>query len=127
MPHIIVEYTSNIKDSARIQELLKKINAIFLSRSDLFPKGGIRSRAMEIRHYWIADGKEDDAFVHISLKLGAGREEEDKLAVCEALFGMAKQHFAELFSSRYLALSMEVSEFSESGTYKYNNIHKRFQ
>ena len=29
-------------------------------------------------------------------------------------------------SKRYLALSMELIEFSEAGTYKQNNIHSRF-
>ncbi|KZZ83650.1 MULTISPECIES: 5-carboxymethyl-2-hydroxymuconate Delta-isomerase [Bacillaceae] len=127
MPHIVVEYTKNIKDQADIPALLKKINGILLLRSDLFPKGGIRSRAIELQDYLIADGQEDDAFVHISLKIGAGRSDEDKKEVCEKLFEMVKHHFQLLFSSRYLALSMELAEFSEAGTYKHNNIHERFK
>jgi 5-carboxymethyl-2-hydroxymuconate isomerase len=34
---------------------------------------------------------------------------------------------ANYFASRYLALSMELIEFGEEGTYKHNNIHKRFK
>ncbi|AZB42433.1 5-carboxymethyl-2-hydroxymuconate Delta-isomerase [Bacillus sp. FJAT-42376] len=126
MPHIIVEYTDNMKAKGDIPGLLKKINGVLLLRNDLFPIGGIRSRAIELTDYVIADGEEDDAFVHITMKIGAGRSEEDKKAVCDELFKRAMQHFQELASSRYFALSMELSEFAGE-TYKYNNIHERFK
>jgi len=40
---------------------------------------------------------------------------------------MLKEHFAALFARRGLALSMEIVEFSEAGTWKHNNIHARFK
>lgn len=126
MPHIIVEYTDNLKEPD-IRGLLKDINQVFIARNDIFPTGGIRSRAIELHDYCIADGAEDDAFVHATLKIGAGRSEADKKATCEELFGVIKEHFAELFANRFLALSLELVEFSEAGTFKHNNIHKRFK
>lgn len=126
MPHIIVEYTDNIKE-ADIPGLLKKINRVFIERNDIFPTGGIRSRAIELHDYCIADGAEDDAFVHATLKIGAGRKEEDKKATCDELFSVIKEHFSDQFAKRYLALSFELFEFSEAGTYKHNNIHQRFK
>ena len=74
----------------------------------------------------MADGMEDDAFVHATLKIGAGRPEAIKKEVCDALFEVMKEHFFHIMSKRYLALSMELHEFSEAGTYKQNNIHARF-
>jgi 5-carboxymethyl-2-hydroxymuconate isomerase len=127
VPHFILEYTDNIKDEANIAGLLEKINQVLLSRSDIFPIGGIRSRAIELHHYRVADGAENDAFVHGMLKIGKGRSESDKKEVCDQLFEAIKSHFAELFAKRYLALSMELIEFSEAGTYKHNNIHTRFR
>lgn len=126
MPHFIVEYTDNIKDEADISGLLKKINDVLISHSDLFPIGGIRSRAYELHDYRVADGAEDDAFVHAMLKIGGGRSEEDKKVVCDELFDTLKSHFATLFDKRYLALSMELVEFTRS-TYKHNNIHARYK
>lgn len=127
MPHFIVEYTDNIKKEADIPNLLKKVNNVLISRSHLFPTGGIRSRAIELQDYRIADGEEDDAFVHATLKIGAGRSPEDKKETCDELFKVIKEHFANMFARRYFALSMELIEFSEEGTYKHNNIHKRFK
>ncbi|AOH55482.1 5-carboxymethyl-2-hydroxymuconate Delta-isomerase [Peribacillus muralis] len=127
MPHIIIEYTDNIKEDILIEELLKKMNDVLISYPSIFPIGGIRSRAIELKHYRVADGTENDAFVHAMLKIGAGRNEPDKTNVCDLLFATMEAHFATLFSKRYLALSMELVEFSESGTYKKNNIHDRYK
>ena len=127
MPHFIIEYTDNIKEEANIPVLLEKVNKVLISKGDLFPIGGIRSRAIELKDYRIADGLEDDAFVHAALKIGAGRSNEEKQSTCEEIFETVKTHFSELYEKRYLALSMELVEFSEAGTYKQNNIHKRFK
>lgn len=126
MAHFIIEYTDNIKREADIPGLLKKINGVLISHSDLFPIGGIRSRAHELSDYRVADGTEDDAFVHAILKIGSGRSEEDKKRVCDEIFNTIKSHFAALFASRYLALSMELVEFDRP-TYKHNNIHDRYK
>ncbi|WP_027725695.1 5-carboxymethyl-2-hydroxymuconate Delta-isomerase [Tuberibacillus calidus] len=126
MPHFIVEYTDNLKIDGRIPELLKKANAILIGFQHIFPVGGIRSRAIELHDYCVADGTEDDAFVHATLKIGGGRSVEDKKEVCDQLFAMMKSHFAPLFTQRYLALSLELFEFQEA-TYKFNNIHKRYK
>jgi len=123
MPHFIVEYTSNIKSEARIPQLLAKVNETLIAQGGVFPTGGIRSRAIELTDYCIADGQADYAFVHCNLKIGAGRTDAQKKKVCNELFAAIKDHFADLFSRRYLALSLELNEFSEAGTYKHNNIH----
>ncbi|KGR96149.1 5-carboxymethyl-2-hydroxymuconate Delta-isomerase [Burkholderia sp. ABCPW 111] len=127
MPHIIVEYTANIRDDARIPVLLKTINETLIAQGGVFPTGGIRSRAIELQDYCVADGTADDAFVHVTLKIGSGRDDATKKAACDALFDAIKAHFAALYERRYLALSMELTEFSETGSYKYNNIHARYK
>ncbi|KWZ38606.1 5-carboxymethyl-2-hydroxymuconate isomerase [Burkholderia savannae] len=127
MPHIIVEYTANIRDDARIPVLLKSINETLIAQGGVFPTGGIRSRAIELQDYCVADGTADDAFVHVTLKIGSGRDDATKKAACDALFDAIKAHFAALYERRYLALSMELTEFSETGSYKHNNIHARYK
>ncbi|MFP3891604.1 5-carboxymethyl-2-hydroxymuconate Delta-isomerase [uncultured Ralstonia sp.] len=127
MPHVIVEYTDNLGDDARIPQLLETINATLIAQNGVFPTGGIRSRAIKLTEYRVADGKEDDAFVHVTMKIGAGRSAEVKKAACDALFEAIKVHFADAFAKRYLALSMELTEFDEGGSYKHNNIHARFR
>ena len=127
MPHFIVEYTANIKNEINLGKLFEEIHEVFIMRSAHYPIGGLRSRAIELKDYRVADGAEDDAFLHATLKIGAGRSEEVKKETCDALFEVIQEHFSSLMSTRYLALSMELVEFSEAGTYKKNNIHARFK
>ncbi|MFD2132525.1 5-carboxymethyl-2-hydroxymuconate Delta-isomerase [Pseudogracilibacillus auburnensis] len=126
MPHLIIEYTDNIKEDVNIPQLLKKANDSLLQHRDIIPIGGLRSRAIELHDYCVADGAEDDAFVHATLKLGGGRSEEQIKSVCDNLFATIKAHFSEVFAKRYVALSMEVYEFTRP-TYKQNNIHLRYK
>jgi 5-carboxymethyl-2-hydroxymuconate isomerase len=128
MPQVVVEYTDNIKAEANIPALLKKINDTIIGQEGgVFPPGGTRSRAIELTDYRMADGAEDYAFVHATFKIGAGRTAEQKKQVCDDLFEVIKSHFAALFAKRYLALSMELYEYDERGTYKHNNVHARFR
>lgn len=127
MPHLIYEYTDNLKAEGDIPGLLRKTNQVVLAQGGVFPTGGIRARAICLTDYCVADGSADDAFVHLTFKMGAGRTAEEKQKVGDELFAMLKEHFADLFARRGLALSMEIVEFSEAGTWKDNNIHARYK
>lgn len=127
MPHFTVEYTDNLKDQVDIRAMLVKANQILIDQKGVFPIGGIRSRAIELNDYVMSDDEEDYAFVHAYLKVGSGRTKEQIDTTCQTLFEMMKEHLAAQFEQRYIALSMEFSEFSEAGTYKHNNVHSRFK
>ena len=127
MPHFIVEYTDNLRAEGRISELLAKANAVMRAQDGVFPLGGIRCRAIEVRDYFIADGEDDYAFVHAHLKIGPGRAEAEITKALDELFTMMREHFAPLFEKRYLALSMEFTEFGKHSRYRHNNLHTRFK
>ena len=126
MPHLIVEYTDNLSAEGDISGLLRKANAVLIAQGGVFKPGAVRSRACALHEYCMADGEADYAFVHCTLKIGAGRTADEKQRACTALFQMIKDHFAALYAQRYLALSLELYEFDEGGTYKHNNVHGRF-
>ena len=128
MPHLIYEITDNLDTpETNIPSLLKKSNQVLIDQGGVFPIGGIRSRVIWLKDYCVADGTADDAFVHASLKVGAGLSEAKKKQACDELFAMITEHFAAVIAQRGLALSMEFSEFSEAGTWKKNNIHARYK
>jgi 5-carboxymethyl-2-hydroxymuconate isomerase len=127
MAHAVVEWTSNLAGEADIKGLLELIAANMRDSGGVFPWGGIRVRGIRIDDYVIADGIVDDAFVNITVKMGAGRSAEFKCEFFGNLFEAVKAHFAALFERRYLALSLYVEETDEAGSFKHNNIHKRFR
>lgn len=126
MAHAIVEWTANLEGEADIKGLLELI-AEMMRASGIFPWGGIRVRGIRLEDYIIADGLADDAFINITVKLGAGRDAMVKREFFTALFVAVKAHCAALFAERYLALSLYVEETDEAGSFKHNNIHARFR
>ena len=126
MPHFIAECTDNIREQADLPGLFAKVNEA-LAATGIFPIGGIRSRAHWLDTWQMADGKHDYAFVHMTLKIGAGRSLESREEVGEMLFALIKTHFAALMASRYLALSFELDELHPALNYKQNNVHELFK
>ncbi|WP_456071928.1 5-carboxymethyl-2-hydroxymuconate Delta-isomerase [Enterobacter quasiroggenkampii] len=126
MPHFIAECTDNIREQADLPALFAKVNEA-LAATGIFPLGGIRSRAHWLDTWQMADGKHDYAFVHMTLKIGAGRSLESREEVGEMLFVLIKTHFAALMASRYLALSFELDELHPTLNYKQNNVHALFK
>ncbi|ASL45831.1 5-carboxymethyl-2-hydroxymuconate Delta-isomerase [Burkholderia sp. AD24] len=131
MPHLTLEYSANLADAERIGQLCsalaQSLDAQRENDQRVYPLGGIRVRALRCEQYCIADGRPDAAFLHANLKIGAGRSEAAKKATGEALFTLIKQHFAAEFEQHGLALSLEINEFSEAGTWKHNNLHARLK
>ena len=74
----------------------------------------------------MADGRHDYAFVHMTLKIGAGRSLACQQQVGEQLFALIQQHFAPLMAQRYLALSLVIEVLPAELSYKQNNVHALF-
>jgi 5-carboxymethyl-2-hydroxymuconate isomerase len=132
MSHLTLEYSANLRADGRFGELCRDLarcmTELRIEGAAVYPPGGVRVRAIACEDYCVADGSVADAgFVHAILKIGAGRTDAAKQATCAGLFDIMKRHFAEQFSRRGLALSLELNEFSESGTLKHNNLHARFK
>jgi 5-carboxymethyl-2-hydroxymuconate isomerase len=132
MSHMTLEYSGNLREQGRLgvlcRDLARFISELQVEGTLVFPIGGIRVRALPCDDFCIGDGSlADAAFVHAILKIGAGRTAVAKQAICAGLFDIMKRHFAAEFASHGLALSLELAEFSESGTLKHNNLHAWFQ
>lgn len=126
MPHFYAECTENIRKDAELPTLFAKVNTA-LANTGIFPLGGVRSRAIWLDTWQMADGKNDYAFVHMTLKIGAGRSLAEKQKTGEMLFELIKSHFADLGAKRYLALSFTLEELDPVLNYKQNNVHALFK
>ncbi|MDY4300514.1 5-carboxymethyl-2-hydroxymuconate Delta-isomerase [Pseudomonas salmasensis] len=122
MPHFIAEYTDNLEQQADLPGLFEKVHRV-LGDSGVFPLGGIRSRGVRLDTWRMADGKHDYAFVHMTLKVGHGRDLATREAVAQAVFAVITEHFAELQAQRLLALSFEMIELHPQLNFKQNNVH----
>ena len=72
MPHCIVEYADNLSNQFAVTQLLDKVFTGTLM-SGLFEAKDIKTRAIAFDHYQSAGQSERADFIHIEVKLLAGR------------------------------------------------------
>lgn len=123
MPHILIEYSANLRASVDFPEFLLTLREAAL-KTGVFPLGGIRIRGYEASHYLVADGHPDNAFVHIMLRVGHGRDLETRKRACEAIFAAACEHLEALYRRIPLGISLEMQEIDAVLTCKKNNLHE---
>ena len=123
MPHIVIEYSANLRGQLDLPRLLEAAHTSALA-TGVFPIGGLRTRAYAAEHYRIADAHPDNAFIHISLRVGHGRDLETRRRACEAIFTSVCERLAPLQERIPLGISLEMREIDPVLTFKKNNLHE---
>jgi 5-carboxymethyl-2-hydroxymuconate isomerase len=124
--HIVVEYSAGLRERLDLPGFLAAVHEAALA-TGMFPIGGMRTRAYEAQHYVIADGHPDNAFVHLSLKVGHGRDLDTRKRACDAIFEVACRRLGPLFEALPLGISLEMQEIDPVLTCKKNNLHEYVQ
>lgn len=121
MPHLILEYSSNLERDIDITSLMKVLADTAVG-TGVFPLGGVRVRCHPSTHYRIADGDPDNAFLHLMLRIGHGRELEKRKRAGQAIFDALTDALAPVMARRPLALSAEIVEINPDTTWKKGNL-----
>ena len=124
MPHFTIEHSANLGTQTDMHGLCDVIHAAALA-TGFFELGAIRVRAISCDYYAVADRLPENAFAHITLRLGRGRSAADKKAIGETIFAAADRHFASLLAKPHFALSLEIVEIDGDMNWKKNAIHPR--
>jgi len=132
MPHLVVLYSGNLETESDMNALCRRLADAMLSVRDehgqqVYPTGGVRVFAYPAPHYALADGQRDYAFVYLNLRMGRGRTDAVKQRAGETLLAVAKAHFAPLFASRYIGLTLQIDEGQEVFDAKHSTIHPLFR
>ncbi len=126
MPHLIVEYSSNLEAQMDLDGLMTKLRDRAVA-TGVFPLGGIRVRGERRDRYLVADGAPGNGFVHLTARIGHGRDAETRRAAAAALFEVLSNHMQPIFDERGLGLSFEMVEVDPLTSLKKNNLHDRLQ
>ncbi len=109
MPHLAIEYSSNLEDAVDLSALCDCLRQTAIE-IEAFPLAGVRVRAFATDHYSIADGNPDHGFIDISVRLRGGRPASVKKAATEKIFEAASAFLAPVMASRSIALSLEMRD-----------------
>ncbi|MBN1239865.1 MAG: 5-carboxymethyl-2-hydroxymuconate Delta-isomerase [Gammaproteobacteria bacterium] len=123
MPHLIIEYSSNLESRIDLDGLMDRLHAAALE-TGVFPIGGLRVRAHAAEHYRIADNHPDNGFVHVTALIGHGRPLDVRQQAGQHLFDVLTEHLEGLYRQAPLAVSFNVQEFHPDLNFKRNNLHE---
>jgi 5-carboxymethyl-2-hydroxymuconate isomerase len=123
MPHVVVEFSANLRDRADVPRLLRVLHDAALA-TGVFPRGGTRTRAEERADFVIADAHPDNAFVHVTLRIGHGRDLATRRRAGQAVFDALVAELARASEATPLAISFEVQEIDPELSWKHNNVHR---
>lgn len=122
MAHFILEYSSNLSPGElQFENLFASLHEAALA-TELFPVAGLRSRAHCCEHFRVANGDPDFAFIHLEVRLGAGRSDAEKQAAADAIFTALSNHLKDLYEQRALAISFEMNELPATLKFNQNNL-----
>ena len=119
MPHVLVEYSSNLEDAVSVRKLIDDLH-ITMIESALFDLSAIRTRALPRTIYRIADGKSENLFLHIITRIRSGRTVDERKRLGNALLATAKKALAN--DSRPIALGVEIHEIDPEMLFRHMTI-----
>ena len=126
MPHLSIEYSSNLQGREKLRALCEALQRALLE-SGLFELGALRVRAYPCDAYAIADRHPDNAFADLRLRIGQGRSVLERQSLGRALMAVAEAHFAVELARPHFALSLEIVEIDGKFSWKANAIHPRLR
>jgi len=119
MPQLTLEYTDNLVFD--VQPLLERLHSELVATGAINLKG-LKSRAIRLTEYRIADGNPDYAFVHINLLIREGRPFEVQQDAAQRILAVLKETFGERFENSHLSLSVDIKEMRAGIALTYHNI-----
>ena len=120
MPHLIIEHSANVAESIDVTALVDVLHDAALA-TGIAPLDALRTRAVARDHYAIGDRHPDNAFVAVTARFGAGRCDDDKLRLVEALMTALDDALGD--ARRTMMLSVEYQEIDPE--FRINRNHLR--
>lgn len=111
MPHIILEYSSNLGDEGSLSHLLDRLHAA-LGDTESFDSERIKSRAVRCETYHVS--VERRGFMHATVLFSPGRPENLRSQVARRLLDIMRSD--SVLGGDDVATSVEVRQF-EPGMY----------
>lgn len=122
MPHLILDHSANLADAIDMQGLCDTLRDAMVE-TGVFPLGGIRVRSLPCTVYTIADGDPAYAYLHMTLRMGHGRDEATRLRVAEQIAAAAEDYIKPKLKAPF-ALSLDLAELDPVTSLKpMNSIH----
>jgi 5-carboxymethyl-2-hydroxymuconate isomerase len=110
MPHLVLEYSDNIKEKESFKLLFVQLHQILVTVCSATLES-CQSRAIPWEIYYIGDGNSKNAFVHLEVCLAEGRPLEVRKAAGRQMLGVCGEYFSKSLRDLNLQITVELREF----------------
>ena len=117
MPHFVLEYSDNILEEVDFKDFFERLHTLLVENGP-FNLSAIKSRAIRHQQFHVADGKEPNAFVHLTLSIFKGRDLSIRQAVGEKILSFLKGEFARSFEKLNCSYTGEIKEMDKDTYFK---------
>ena len=124
MPHIIIEYSTNLAELTDIDGLVAAVHQAALD-DGLPALDALRTRAAPREHYRIADGDPAYGFVAVAARIGPGRDPQAVTRFLTRLMDTVDETLAPLLPDHRVALSVEIQLIDPALRLNRNHIRSR--
>lgn len=121
MPHFQIDYSRNLEERLDIAGFCHAVREAAIE-TGVFPKAGIRVRAIACDHTAMADGDPQHAFLDMSVRLRAGRDLETRKMATAAIFAAAEAYCSDVTAATSFMLSMEMRDIDPELSPKASSI-----
>ena len=118
MPHLTLEYTSNLDEWANDVSLLLDLHAILKSEAAIKVEN-CKSRWRMAEEWAVGDGSSEGAFVHLDLRFLEGRSSRVKQAVGLSALERLRSHFENVPEELNLQITVEVQDIQKGAYFKH--------
>ena len=118
MPHLTLEYTANIPHEVDIQDLLAKLHQVIAKLAGTRIEN-FKSRAICRDIYYIGTGSGQEAFVHLEIRLLAGRSPETKERIGQQCLDLLEKAWGSSLVELELQITVELVDMEHASYFKW--------
>jgi 5-carboxymethyl-2-hydroxymuconate isomerase len=123
MPHLIIEWSANLREQVDIARFLVVAHDAAMA-TGAFAPAALRTRAIECTHARVADGHPDNAFIHVVLRMRPGRDPDTKQRIGQQLFEAMRTYLAPAFAVTPLGLTFEMQEIDTANRFLVSSLEQ---
>ena len=109
MPHLTLEYSSNLPAPMEHQVLFEELHAA-VERSGAFRLAEIKSRAIAHDTFRVGGGDPGSVFVHLTVAILSGRELAFRRQLSADLLAILRRRFAQAWAERPCDVTVDIRE-----------------
>jgi 5-carboxymethyl-2-hydroxymuconate isomerase len=116
MPQIRIEYSGNIGSSFDARDFARQVHELVAATVDT-ELGNCKTRLVELSDFLIGDGSDNQAMIHVDVRILSGRTQPQKEQLGQAVLAALEQAIHK--SHLWLQLTVEVRELDRDNYHKH--------